>query len=105
MTCTVLDGCAILWSIAWPASSSTNQALVQDYVESFKQYLQKWLRFGDVDLIFDRYIDFSIKYSARKARGAGGCRVFQLTANFALPPQNQALKCVTKQETVDQNHC
>ncbi len=36
MDCTVLDGCAILWCIAWPTSSPTNQALVKDYVESFK---------------------------------------------------------------------
>ena len=26
MDCTVLDGCAILWCIAWPTSSPTNKA-------------------------------------------------------------------------------
>ena len=55
MNCTVLDGCAILWCIAWPTSSPTNQALVKDYVESFKQYLQWHLTSGDVYLVFDRY--------------------------------------------------
>ncbi len=91
MDCTVLDGCAILWCIAWPTSSPTNQALVKDYVESFKQYLQHWLRWGDVYLVFDRYIDFSTKYSTRKARGPGGCKVFQLSINVPLPPQKQVL--------------
>lgn len=91
MDCTVLDGCAILWCIAWPTSSPANQHLVRNYVESFKQYLQQRLSRGDVYLVFDRYIEFSTKYSARKARGPGGCRVFQLSANAPLPPQKQVL--------------
>ena len=33
-----------------------NQALVKDYVESFKQYLQRHLTSGDVYHVFDRYI-------------------------------------------------
>lgn len=41
--------------------------------------------------MFDRYTDFSTKYSTQKARGPGGCRVFQLSANSPLPPQNQVL--------------
>ena len=40
INCTTLDGCAILWCVAWPTSSPTSQALVIDYVESFKKYLQ-----------------------------------------------------------------
>lgn len=89
--CTILDGCAVLWCIAWPASSTTNQALVQNYVESFKQYLYRWLSFGDVYLVFDRYFEFSTKYSTRKVRGPGGCRLFQLSLNSPLPPQKQVL--------------
>lgn len=91
MDCTILDGCAVLWVVPWPASSQTNQALVSDYVESFKQYLQQRLRIGDVYLVFDRYIEFSTKCSARKARGPGGCKVLQLSSNSPLPPQNQVL--------------
>ena len=91
MDCTVLDGCAILWCIAWPASSPTNKAQVKDYVESFKEYLQQRLSRGDVYLVFDKYIEYSTKYSARKARGPGGCRVFQLSGNSPLPLQKQDL--------------
>ena len=39
--------------------SPTNQALVIDFVESFKEYLQRQLSWGDVYLVFDRYIEFS----------------------------------------------
>ncbi|KAL8583211.1 hypothetical protein ACOMHN_053724 [Nucella lapillus] len=91
MDCTIMDGCAVLWFVPWPASSETNQALVSHYVESFVQYLQHKLRSGDVYLVFDRYIEFSTKCSARKARGSGGCKVFQLSSNSPLPPQNQVL--------------
>ncbi|KAL8624434.1 hypothetical protein ACOMHN_034682 [Nucella lapillus] len=91
MDCTILDGCAVLWGVPWPASSETNQALVSHYVESFVQYLQHKLRSGDVYLVFDRYIEFSTKCSARKARGSGSCKVFQLSCNSPLPPQNQVL--------------
>ena len=59
--CTVLDGCVILWYIAWPTSSPTNKALVKDFVESFKKYLQQQLSWGDVYLVFDRYIEFSVE--------------------------------------------
>ena len=89
--CTVLDGCAILWCIAWPTSSPTNQALVKDFVESFKKCLQRQLSWGDVYPVFDRYTEFSTKYSACKSRGPGGCRVLQLSANGPLPPQKQVL--------------
>lgn len=90
VNCIILAGCAILWCIAWPTSSHTSQALVRDYVESFKKYLQLHLNLGDVYLVFDRYIEFSTKCSARKARGPGGCRVYKLSPN-SLPPQKQIL--------------
>ncbi|KAL8596513.1 hypothetical protein ACOMHN_053321 [Nucella lapillus] len=38
------------------------------------------------------YIEFSTKCSARKARGSAGCKVFQLSSNSPLPPQNQVLR-------------
>ena len=68
-----------------------NQALVKDYVESFKQYLQRHLTSGDVYLVFDRYIEFITKYSARKAIGPAGCMVFRLSANGPLTSQKQVL--------------
>ena len=60
-------------------------------MESFKKYLQLHLSLGDVYLVFDRYIEFSTKCSARKARGPGGCRAYKLSANSPLPPQKQIL--------------
>ena len=53
--------------------------------------MQLHLSLGDIYLVFDRYIKFSTKCSARKARGPGGCRVYKLYANSPLPPQKQIL--------------
>ena len=57
----------------------------------FQKYLESWLRLGDVYLVFDRYIDFSTKCSAHKARSIGGCRAYKLSTNAPLPPQKQVL--------------
>ena len=86
--CTVLDGCAIMWCIAWPLSS---QALVRDYVESFKNYLRNFFHLGDVYLMFDRYIAYSTKCSAHKARAPDGSRIYKLSANSLLPSQKHTL--------------
>ena len=96
INCSILDGCAILWCVVWPTSSPTSQALVRDYVESFKKYLQLHLSLGDVYLVFDRYIEFNTKCSARKARGPGGFRVYKTSANSPLPPQKQVLITVAE---------
>ena len=55
LDCTILNGCAIFWCIAWPTSSSTIKTLVKDYVESFKKYLQQQLSWGDVYLVLYIY--------------------------------------------------
>lgn len=91
MDCTVLDGCAILWLVPWPASSEARPATVLDFVKAFKGQVQKHLKSGEVYLDFDRYVQYSIKCSARKARGSGSCRVFQLSPLSPLPPQSQIL--------------
>ena len=50
----------------WNLSRSTCSCLSDDY------------------LVFDRYIEFSTKCSARKARGTGGCRVMQIVRGGKL---------------------
>ena len=46
---TFLDGCAVLWVVPWPSSGS-----VQDYLDSFRGYLHKYLKTSHVYLVFDR---------------------------------------------------
>ena len=52
----ILDGCVILWSVAWPTLSPTSQALVRNYVESFKKYWQLHPSLSDVYLVLERSI-------------------------------------------------
>ena len=79
----VLDGCAILWVIPWPASGS----VVQDYLDNVRKYLHKRLKQADVFLIFDRYVPSSTKDVTRSSRGNKCSRVYSLTNTTRLPAQ------------------
>ena len=45
-----LDGCAVLWVIPWPMSGT-----VEDYLDRFRDHIQKFLKEIDVYIVFDRY--------------------------------------------------
>lgn len=62
-----------------------------DYIENFKKFLVKKLKDSDVYLIFDRYPDYSTKSVTRDARECTASRVFQLSEQAPLPPQNVIL--------------
>ena len=47
-TCTVIDGCALLWIPQWPSSTSTQQPLVMDFVKKFKNHIKEKLESGDL---------------------------------------------------------
>ena len=89
--CFILDGCAYLWVTPWPTSSPINHPVVADYVYSFMNCVQQKLRYGDVYLVFDRYITNSTKTATRETRGTHGFKVFHLSSTCPLPPQKQVL--------------
>ncbi|CAH3142606.1 unnamed protein product [Porites lobata] len=64
---------------------------VVDYIENFKKFLVKKLEDSGVYLIFDRYPDYSTKSVTRDARECTASRVFQLSEQAPLPPQNVIL--------------
>ena len=90
-TCTVIDGCALLWIPQWPSSTSTKQPSVMDYVNKFKDHIKEKLKSGDVYLVFDRYENFSTKSSTRTSRMAEGCKLFPLCPTAPLPSQKVTL--------------
>ena len=55
-----LDSCAVLWVIPRPMSGT-----VQDYLDRFRDHIQKFLKKTDVYLVFDRYKADSTKASTR----------------------------------------
>ena len=58
-----LDGCAVLWVIPWPMSGT-----VQDYLDRFRDHIQKFFKKTDVYLVFDRYKADNTKASTRHGR-------------------------------------
>lgn len=77
-----LDGCAILWVVAWPSSCN---ALVQDYIDAFRKHVRYYQESADVHLIFDRYIRGSTKEVTRNVRDKGVTKVFKMKLTSKLP--------------------
>ena len=76
LTCTVIDGCALLWIQHWLAKGN-----VQDDINIFKEHIGKRLQSSDTYLIFDRYKEYSTKSATRRSRGTWGTH--NLTVNTA----------------------
>lgn len=101
-SCTVIDGCALLWIPTWPSPTLTQPPIVMDFVTKFKRKVEERLRSGDVYLVFDRYVDYSTKCSTRISRGNACSRVFQLSPTSPLPSQKLALTVTqNKKQLID----
>ena len=88
-TVIILDGCAILWTVLWPAAP----AKVSDFVTSAVTNLMGRIQSASKShIVFDRYFEMSTKECCRSLRQKGTSRVFKLSEDSPLPQQNLALK-------------
>ena len=76
-----LDGCALLWVVAWPGASN---AVIQDYINAFRAHVRRYQETADVFLTFDRYIEGSTKEVTRLARDKGATKVFKMKLTSRL---------------------
>jgi len=81
----IIDGSAMLWVISWPTNGK-----VQDYVDNVVSWVLGKLKESDVWLIFDRYMEYSIKDNTRNTRQKGASE-HQLSLTMPLPPQKVLL--------------
>lgn len=81
-----LDGCAVLWVVPWPTGG-----IVQEFLNNFRCHIQSHMDSGDVYLVFDRYMEGSIKESTRNERDQGASRVYTLRPATRLPSQKVIL--------------
>ena len=90
----IIDGCALLWSVHWPASSTVHQ-----YIKNFVTRLHEYLNNCCVYLIFDRYPATSTKSTTRSnCAGANVSRTHVLSLHTTLPAQKVVLN-VTHNKT------
>ena len=82
----VIDGGAMLWVVHWPSNGT-----VKDNINNVLEYIERRLRQANVYLVFDRYIDYSIKSATRCGRTAEASRRHQLSCNMQLPPRKVVL--------------
>ena len=69
-----IDGCAVLWIVPWPTSST-----VHDYLVRFRSYVHGHLAKVDVYLVFDRYTK---KQTSIHGYNAGGGRPSDCSTSF-----------------------
>lgn len=82
----VLDGCAVLWAIHWPIAGT-----LFDLVNAVALYIEVRLRNSDVNIIFDRYFDYSPKGCTRGRRTCISSDHRLLELQSPLPPQSVSL--------------
>ena len=76
---TIIDVSATLWLANWPTKAS-----VIDYLQIFTSYISQKLATGNINLVFDRYYDYSRKSCTRSDSGRSTCWTHKLTPTF--PP-------------------
>ena len=52
----LIDGCAVLWTVAWPSHGK-----VEDYIRNFVGYINRQLSIATTHIVFDRYRSSSVK--------------------------------------------
>ena len=78
----ILDACAVLWTVPWPASP----AKVSDFVIAAVFSIMRHLYSTKVlHVVFDRYNDNSIKSCCHMQRAKGTSRVYKLSLDCPLP--------------------
>ena len=90
----IIDGCALLWNIHWPATGT-----VEQYIKNLITRLNDYLKRCCVYLIFDRYLRRSTKCATRSnSAGMNVSRRHVLKLQTPLPSKDEVLK-VTHNKT------
>ena len=97
----VVDGCVILWIIQWPKHGT-----VQYYVNNGLEYICGKLQHSDVNVIFDRYYEYSINSSTRTSRTVQqASRRHRLTPSTPLPVQSVVLTVTENKQLIMDTIC
>ncbi|KAG0712046.1 hypothetical protein GWK47_019290 [Chionoecetes opilio] len=98
---TVIDGCALLWIIRWPRHGT-----IQNFVNSVLEYIFLKLEHSNVNIIFDRYYEYSTKTATRASRAVQQARTLhKLTPSTALPAQSIALTVTENKKQIISTIC
>ena len=82
----IVGGCAILWVVHWPEKGT-----VHEFIRGFKKYLSDRLKQCSVYLIFDKYLEYSIKSCTRLERASKMSWSHNLTLVTPLPARETIL--------------
>ena len=92
----IIDGCALLWIIHWPATGT-----VEQYIKNLITRLNDYLKRCCVYLIFDRYLTRSTKSATRSNHaGMNLSRRHVLKLQTPLPSKDVILKVTHKTQLI-----
>ena len=95
----LIDGGGLLYKIYWPSNGT-----VGDLVDGLEKYTRKLNADADVFIVFDRYMERSIKSDTRQARIGSFRRCHQLALDRKLPPREMCLSSsATKENLIEIN--
>ena len=77
---TITDESTVSWLVNWPTKAS-----VIDDLQNFSPYILQKIAAGNINLVFDKYYDYSIKSSARSGVGRCTCRTQRFQQASPLP--------------------
>ena len=93
---TVLDGMGMLHSsIYWPKNG-----MMKDLVDGVDLYIQRLISDSNVYLVFDRYLETSIKSDTRTSRVSGFQVSHQLNFSSDLPPKDICMASMKTKECI-----
>ena len=92
---TIVDGCALLWTVSWPAPPAKVSAFTTAVVAKICKRMDTT---QVLHVVFDRYNKLRIKSACRTARQDGCSRVFKLNDEAPLPVQAMALNVAANKE-------
>ena len=90
-----IDGGGLLYKIYWPSNGT-----VGDLVDGLEKYTRKLNADADVFIVFDRYMERSIKSDTRQARIGSFRRCHQLALDRKLPPREMCLSSSATKENL-----
>ena len=86
-TVKVLDGCALLWTVNWPRKKP-----IAAFIDNFWTKITYLLKESSVYLVFDRYMEYSIKSATRQLRTVRREGEYVITSTTSeLPAQADVL--------------
>ena len=96
----IIDGCALLWTVSWPASPAVVSDYVTAVVHAIKQHAGNASIVHHHHVVFDSYHKMSTKGCCRLNHQKGCSRLYKLLKTAPLPKQASVLNVTENKQQI-----